>query len=99
MKPNPTYKKPEWVQELKPGEAIILDMTKLVENGLEPMTAVLQRVEEMRPCQCLHVIFYHEPLLLCKALEEKGFEHYAECKQGTWDIYFRQKGCPCPGQS
>ncbi len=97
MKPSLTGKKTDWVQTLKPGDEITLDMTALVENGLEPMSAVLETVEDMRPCQCLHVVFCHEPLVLCKALEERGFEHYAQCRKGVWDIYFRQKDCPCPG--
>jgi hypothetical protein len=91
--------KPDWVKKLKMEDQFLLDMTSLVENGLEPLPVILRLVEDIRPCQCLHLVFNHEPLLVYQTLEKKGFERYSEFRRGVWDIYFRQKNCPCPGQT
>lgn len=89
---NVKTEKPDWVKDLAPGSELFIDLRRFVRYGLEPLPAIEESLEELRPCQILHITIREEPALLCHILGKRGFEHYAEYKEGGWDVYFRKRG-------
>jgi hypothetical protein len=89
---NVKTEKPDWVKSLAPGSDLFIDLRRFARYGLEPLPAIEALLDELRPCQILRLAAREEPVLLCRILGEKGFEHYAEYKAGEEDVYFRKCG-------
>jgi hypothetical protein len=91
--------KPDWVTGLAPGSELFIDLRRFVRYGLEPLPAIEELLEELRPCQILRLATREEPVLLCHILGERGFEHYAENHGREWDVYFRKCGWRVPSET
>jgi hypothetical protein len=89
---NVKMEKPDWVKGFIPGSELFIDLGRFVRYGLEPLPAIEELLEDLRPCQILRLATREEPVLLCHILGERGFEHYSECKGGNWEVYFRKCG-------
>ncbi len=91
MKSIAAVDKPDWARNLSWEDEVFLNMTPVIEAGLEPLPMILRWAEEMRPCQCFHLLFDREPNLICQVLEEKGFDYYKEFQEGAWNVYFKKR--------
>ena len=83
--------KPAWVQSLRKDAEITLDVRSIIESGLEPFQDIMKTVKELRAGQHLRLVNSFEPVPLYAILGNNGFEHFAECREGVWSIYFKKQ--------
>jgi Uncharacterized conserved protein (DUF2249) len=68
------------------------DVRPLLGKGLEPLTEILKRVEELKPDEGLIILAPFLPSPLIEKLGSEGFESKIEPVQGgPWIVYFWHK--------
>lgn len=84
--------KPGWAVSLDPSREVLLDVRPMIEKGEEPFQAIMKTVKGLREGQVFHLVNSFEPAPLYGVLGKQGFEHFAEVKDGIWNIYFKKSG-------
>jgi uncharacterized protein (DUF2249 family) len=84
--------KPAWAQSLNKDGEITLDVRPVIASGMEPFQDIMKTVKELRDGQHLHLVNSFEPVPLYAVLGNMGVEHFAECTEGVWNIYFKKTG-------
>ncbi len=80
--------RPDWLDK---AEIFDLDVRGYIAKGADPFGIIMKAVSELDG-KILHLINIFEPAPLYSVLGRKGFDHYAEEKDGIWHIYFYNTG-------
>lgn len=89
-----TNQLPLFLQSIKPGQVVELDVRPTLEAGKDPLKQILAKVKALAPAEVLKITNTFEPTPLILMLKKKGFQSWADPdKPGqveTW--FFREKG-------
>lgn len=69
---------PSFVQNLKPEDVTVLDVRPLIENGKDPLSTIMEAVNQLQASKTLKIINSFEPTPLIHLLEKKGFRYYID---------------------
>jgi len=76
-------------------EPLTLDVREELRRGGEPLSRILQAVNELGPSQALRLLATFEPLPLYAVLGSKGFRHSAKrLGEGDWEVTFMPEAAP-----
>lgn len=82
--------RPVWAASLNPTQEVLLDVRPMIERGEEPFQSIMKNVQDLKTDQALHLVNSFEPVPLYAMLGKRGFEHFAETKDGAWHVYFKK---------
>ncbi|MGH8302053.1 MAG: DUF2249 domain-containing protein [Steroidobacteraceae bacterium] len=76
-------------------EPLTVDVREELRRGGEPLSRILQAVNELVPGQALRLLATFEPLPLYAVLGSKGFGHSAKSLgAGDWEVIFTPEAVP-----
>ncbi|HMR20262.1 MAG TPA: DUF2249 domain-containing protein [Sphingobacterium sp.] len=92
----PVLPKPDWLQQAVVDEIDFYDVRPIIDNGADPLKAILQRFKEVRPGSILCIINSFVPTPLIHLLkQEKAEDSFVETiSEKEHHTYFLKKGKP-----
>lgn len=83
--------KPAMLNKLSTEQETVLDVRPILESGTDPFKTIITTIKAMKPGQVLHLVNSFEPKPLYAVLAQRGFEHWTEFSDGTFNVYFYQE--------
>ncbi len=72
----------------------VLDVRPSLAQGIDPFHLIMGEVAKLEEGEILHLINGFEPKPLYNVLGSRGFEHFTELVEETYNVYFFKSGTP-----
>lgn len=80
--------KPELLKKINPEKILQLDVRPIIDSGRDPFLEIMSAIKSLKEDEVFHLINSFEPIPLYTVLEKKGYDHWMEKTDETFNVFF-----------
>lgn len=83
-----TNEKPDYLKEINPDKILQLDVRPIINSGKDPFLEIMSAVKSLKEDEVFLLINSFEPIPLYTVLENKGYDHWTEKVDNSFNVFF-----------